>query len=125
MPDIDGRSLGGTGEYRGDNTPDNDYPRRDVSIGQEVFELDCEQEGDEWKCLINGETSDAFPFGPNQDMRYSFNDMDLKGAEVDRQRDGDDVRAVYRWPSGATCEMDVPSYNRPDRDEQDKILRCS
>lgn len=126
MVDVDGRKLGGTGEYRGDNTPDNDYPRHEVNIG-DVEEVDCrKRDGGEWRCEIDGDTGRGYPRGTGQpDRAYSFDELNISGAEVDRMDDGDMVRAVFRFPSGGTCHMDEPSFDRTDRDEQDSRLVCS
>jgi hypothetical protein len=126
MVDVDGRKLGGTGEFRGDNTPDNDYPRHEVHLG-EVDEVDCEKEdGREWRCEIDGFGGNTYPRGAGgHDRTYSFDELNISGAEVDRMENDGKVRTVFRFPSGGECHMDEPSFDRIDRGEQDSRLVCS
>lgn len=118
MSRIDGRRIGGTGEYRGDHTPDDDVPRRQTPVDGQVRTVDCveQQGGDGWECRINGEGAGY----RNQPIQYD--ELEISGAEIDKRTTPDGrSRTRFTFPTGQNCVTDATRYQNVD---QDRKLVC-
>lgn len=110
MPGVDGRSIGGTGEFRGDNTPEQDIDRIKVDMEENIGTLECERgRDDSWFCEINGQGVGY------QNRPARFDSLSLPSrAKISSMKDGDEILAQMD-PAG-DCEIDRTPYQQIDGD---------
>lgn len=117
MSDIDGRQLGGTGEYRGDHEPDREVERRQIQLRGSVERVDCTRERGEgtWQCRINGKGSGY------RDSPIGFDALDVDPSARETRVEGNTVVTEVEFPSGVNCEVDRTQYAEIDGE---RILVC-
>lgn len=113
MTEIDGRSIGGTGEYRGDHQPDRDIPTLERTDGPHQ-EFDCvrnESEGT-WECWIDGEGANRF-----RRKGIEFEELDLDSDELEEEivtRENGVVHYEARFPEPVECHFQRTEYYHVD-----------